>query len=69
MWDLMISVMLCVVLGCLAPEWAGHGSAWTALSVDLDEICKLAHKPFTSRLPLDVDRNFFAMTHFLIVFF
>lgn len=52
------SVILCIVLGCLAPEWPGYGSAWAALSMDLDEICKLAHKPF--RLSLVVDCNVFA---------
>lgn len=47
MWDLIISVVLCVVSGCLAPERARHGSARPALPMDLDEICMLAHKVFT----------------------
>lgn len=42
--------MLCIVLGRLAPERPGYGSARAALSMDLDEICKLAHKPFTDSL-------------------
>lgn len=44
---LIISVVLCVASGCLAPERAGHGSARPALSMDLDEIRMLAHKLFT----------------------
>lgn len=52
------SVILCIILGCLAPERPGYGSARAALSMDLDEICKLAHTPF--RLPLVDDCNFFA---------
>lgn len=47
MWALIISIVLCVASGCLAPERAKHGSARPALSMDLDEICMLAHKLFT----------------------
>lgn len=49
MWDLVISVVLCIVSGCLAPERARHGSARPALSMDLDEICMF--KLHISKLP------------------
>lgn len=37
-----VKVKLYVGSGYLAPEWVGLGSAGSALSMDMDEICKLA---------------------------
>lgn len=68
-WDLIISVVLCVFSGCLAPERARHGSARPALWMDLDEICMLAHKLFTfaNSLWLWTESSLLhAMTHFFI---
>lgn len=66
-WDLIISVVLCVFSGCLAPERARHGSARPALWMDLDESCTLAHKLFTfaNSLWLWTESSLLhAMTHF-----
>lgn len=63
------SVILCIGLGCLAPERPGYGGARAAPSMDLDEICKLAHKLFTDSLWLLIVTSLrHAITHLLFVF-